>query len=97
MPVNMLFSNLKDVMFGMMLNSAGMVPVSCRQASAVSGSVYDEHHSKLGSWAQLRCLILTLRQQERVARASSGTVLLDAQRQRCAVTASNMRWNQLRL
>ncbi len=38
-PVNMLFSNLKDVMFGMMLSSAGMVPVSCRQASAVSKSV----------------------------------------------------------
>ncbi len=46
-PVNMLFSNLKDVMFGMILNSAGIVPVNCRQASAVSRSVQDEHHSKL--------------------------------------------------
>jgi len=46
-PVNMLFSNLKDVIFGMMLNSAGMVPVSCKEASVVSRSVWDEHHSRL--------------------------------------------------
>jgi len=46
-PVNILFSNLKDVIFGMMLNSAGMVPVSCKEASVVSRSVWDEHHSRL--------------------------------------------------
>lgn len=51
-PVNMLFSNLNDVMFGMMLNSAGMVPVSCRQASAVSRSIHDEYHSKPALWPQ---------------------------------------------
>lgn len=31
-PVNRLFSNLREVMFGMMLSSVGMVPVSCKQA-----------------------------------------------------------------
>ena len=51
MPVNMLFSNLKDVMFGMMLNSAGMVR-SAADRQAVSRSVRDEHHSKLDLWPQ---------------------------------------------